>query len=169
MARLNRIWHYNTISFASKFKLYKSLVTSILLYRCETWTPACWLKKGIQAFKTKCMRNFSVSPTWCTVPTTGCGARSLPCWQLSRDGNLHHLGLSHTTTASLKPFFRASWGWRDEGWHWSAEEMLDGQHQRVEIPALARTAHKSLLQKRLEWPNDPIDQGTELNWTVLGN
>ena len=38
MARLNRIWRCSTISFASKFKLYKSLVTSILLYGCETWT-----------------------------------------------------------------------------------------------------------------------------------
>ena len=34
MARLNRIWWCNTISFASKFKLYKSLVISILLYGC---------------------------------------------------------------------------------------------------------------------------------------
>ena len=32
----------------------------------------------------------------------------------------------------------------------SAEKMLDGQHQRVDIPAHARTAHKGLLQKRLE-------------------
>ena len=31
MAILNRIWRYNTISFASTLKLYKSLVTSILL------------------------------------------------------------------------------------------------------------------------------------------
>ena len=31
---------------------------------------------------------------------------------------------------------------------WSAEEMLDGQHQTVDIPALARTAHKGLLQKK---------------------
>ena len=29
IARLNRIWRCSTISFASKFKLYKSLVTSI--------------------------------------------------------------------------------------------------------------------------------------------
>ena len=36
MARLNRIWPCNTISFAGRFKLYKSLVTSILLYGCET-------------------------------------------------------------------------------------------------------------------------------------
>ena len=37
-ARQNRIWRYNTISFASKFKFYKSLVTSILFYGCETRT-----------------------------------------------------------------------------------------------------------------------------------
>ena len=33
---------------------------------------------------------------------------------------------------------------------WSAEETLEGQHQRVDIPAHARTSHKGLLQKRLE-------------------
>ena len=31
MARLNRIWRFSTISFASKFKLYKSLFTYVLL------------------------------------------------------------------------------------------------------------------------------------------
>ena len=56
---------------------------------------------------------------------------------------------------------------------WSAEEMLDGQYQRVDILAYARSAHKSLLLKRLEEdyllnrlpcpPDDPIGQGTEQN------
>ena len=32
MARLNRIWRCDTISFTSKFKLYKTLVISVLLY-----------------------------------------------------------------------------------------------------------------------------------------
>ena len=32
----------------------------------------------------------------------------------------------------------------------SAEKMLDGQHQRVDNPAHARTAYKGLQQKRLE-------------------
>ena len=36
MARLNRIWRCNTISFESKLKLYMSLVTYILLCDCET-------------------------------------------------------------------------------------------------------------------------------------
>ena len=35
MARLNRIWRCNATSFASKFKFYESLVTSILLNGCE--------------------------------------------------------------------------------------------------------------------------------------
>ena len=57
MARLNRIWRNNIISFASKFKLCKSLVTSILLFGCETWTLlADSGKKMIQAFETKCLR-----------------------------------------------------------------------------------------------------------------
>ena len=36
------------------------------------------------------------------------------------------------------------------GWArlWSAEEMLDGQRQRVNIPVHAKTAHKGLLQKK---------------------
>ena len=36
MARLKRIRRSNTIRVASKFKFCKSLVTSILLYGCET-------------------------------------------------------------------------------------------------------------------------------------
>ena len=32
----------------------------------------------------------------------------------------------------------------------TAEEKLDGQRQRVDIPAHARATNKSLLQKRLE-------------------
>ena len=55
MARLNGIWRCNTISFASKFKLYKCLVASILLY-VKHGSCLLTLKKRIQAFETKCMR-----------------------------------------------------------------------------------------------------------------
>ena len=55
MARLNRVWRCNTISFASKFKFYESLVASILLYGCESWTVLADSEKKIQAFETKCM------------------------------------------------------------------------------------------------------------------
>ena len=57
MARLNRIWRRNTISFASKFKLYESLATYILLYVCDTWILfADSKKKRIKVFETKYMR-----------------------------------------------------------------------------------------------------------------
>ena len=54
-ARLNKIWWCNSISFASTLKVCKSLVTSILLYRCETWTLLADSEKRFQAFETKCM------------------------------------------------------------------------------------------------------------------
>ena len=66
MTRLNRILRCNTISFASKFKLCKSLVTSMLFFGCETWTLLADSEeeeeggggrgKRIQAFETKCLR-----------------------------------------------------------------------------------------------------------------
>ena len=56
MARLKGIWRCNTITFASKFKLCESLVTSILLYGCETWTLLPDSEKRTQAFETKCLR-----------------------------------------------------------------------------------------------------------------
>ena len=42
--------------------------------------------------------------------------------------------------------------WHLGGWAttWLAEEMLDGQLQRVDIPAHARTAYNGLLLKRLD-------------------
>ena len=67
------------------------------------------------------------------------------------------------------------------GWAtpWSAEEMVDGQCQRADIPAHCQncaqwppaenTGRESLL-KRLSCPaDDPIGQRTELNWTELNN
>ena len=55
MARLDRLWKSN-INFPVKIKLYKSLVVSILLYGCETWTLLAETEKKIQAFETKSLR-----------------------------------------------------------------------------------------------------------------
>ena len=61
MATLNRIWRCITISFASKLKFYKSLVTSILLCGCETRTLLADSEKRVQAFETD-GEKFSASP-----------------------------------------------------------------------------------------------------------
>ena len=60
MARLNR--RQCTISFASKLQLYKSLVTSILLYGCQTWTLLDDSEKEILAFETQVPEETSPHP-----------------------------------------------------------------------------------------------------------
>lgn len=55
MARLTRIWKSN-ISFNIKYQLFQSLVVSILLYGCETWTMLAETERRIQTFETKCLR-----------------------------------------------------------------------------------------------------------------
>ncbi|PIK33493.1 endonuclease-reverse transcriptase [Apostichopus japonicus] len=55
MTRLNVIWKSN-INFSTKFRLYTSLVVSILLYGCEAWTLLAESERQIQAFETKCLR-----------------------------------------------------------------------------------------------------------------
>ena len=64
------------------------------------------------------------------------------------------------------------WGWATP---WSAEETLNRQHQRVDIPAHDRTANNGLLQKRLKedlcWivPHVPptTQSGKGQKWTEL--
>ncbi|CAM1318001.1 Uncharacterised protein r2_g2624 [Pycnogonum litorale] len=38
LAQLNRMWNSNGISIATKMRLLRSLIVSIALYGCETWT-----------------------------------------------------------------------------------------------------------------------------------
>ena len=146
--------------------------------------PACWLWEKDPGFRAFARGNFNnISPNRSARPTTGCGATSASLWvhrnffwQLSRDGNLRGSGMLNATTASLKPSFRGSWSVATP---WSAEEMLDGQHQRGDILTRARTTYKSLLQKRLEedlcWivprvlPTTESIEGLNWNESVVAN
>ena len=56
MTRLNNIWKSNSISLPTKLKLYKSLVVSILLYGCESWTLTADTERRIEAFENKIYR-----------------------------------------------------------------------------------------------------------------
>ena len=81
----------------------------------------------------------------------------------------------HATTASPKQLFRTPGRMGDTVV--SRGKMLDGQHQKVDISAHTRIAHKGLLQKKTGRgsllnrpscsPDEPIGQGTELNFTAL--
>ena len=50
LTKLKPIWRDNNISLGSKVKLMRSLVISIFLYTCESWTLTAELEKRMQAF-----------------------------------------------------------------------------------------------------------------------
>ena len=52
--RLKLVWNDRRISFSSKRSLVHSLVTSIFLYACESWTLTAQLQKRIQAMEMRC-------------------------------------------------------------------------------------------------------------------
>ena len=56
LAKLRPMWKDNNISLASKVRLLRSLVTSIFLYACETWTLTAELRRRIQSMEMRCYR-----------------------------------------------------------------------------------------------------------------
>ena len=56
LTKLKPIWRDNNISLGSKVKLMRSLVISIFLYACESWTLTAELEKRTQAFEMRCYR-----------------------------------------------------------------------------------------------------------------
>ena len=56
LTKLTPIWRDNNISLGSKVKPMRSLVISIFLYACETWTLTAELEKRTQAFEMRCYR-----------------------------------------------------------------------------------------------------------------
>ena len=130
--------------------------------------------------------NFSVSSTWSTRAAIRWETRPTFLWSTgTSSGNRQEtetctVRACHTPRHPLQNhLLRHLGGWATS---WSAEEMPDGQHQRVDIPADAKTAYNGLPQKRLDeglwWivpyapppppptprPNRSRDW-TELNWT----
>ena len=56
LTKLKPIWRDNNIHLGSKVKLMRSLVISIFLYACESWTMTAELEKRTQAFEMRCYR-----------------------------------------------------------------------------------------------------------------
>ena len=56
LTKLKPIWRDNDIFLGSKVKLMRSLVISIFLYACESWTLTAKLEKRTQAFEMRCYR-----------------------------------------------------------------------------------------------------------------
>ncbi|MEW8548147.1 MAG: hypothetical protein AB2693_31985, partial [Candidatus Thiodiazotropha sp.] len=56
LTKLKPIWRDKNICLGSKVKLIRSLVISIFLYACESWTLNAEQEKRTQAFEMKCYR-----------------------------------------------------------------------------------------------------------------
>ena len=54
LTRLKAVWIDKSISLSSKTRLIRSLVTSIFLYVCESWTLTAELIRRIQAMEMRC-------------------------------------------------------------------------------------------------------------------
>ena len=56
LTKLKPIWRDNSISLGSKVNLVRSLIISIFLYACESWTLTAELEKRSQTFDLRCYR-----------------------------------------------------------------------------------------------------------------
>jgi len=63
LARLESIWKMRSISMKTKIKLLNSMVKSILMYGCESWTITDKIWKKVEAFEMKCYRKL-LGITW---------------------------------------------------------------------------------------------------------
>ena len=56
LTRLKPVWNDRSMSLSSKIRLMRSLVTSIFLYSCESWTLTAELHRRTQAMEMRCYR-----------------------------------------------------------------------------------------------------------------
>ena len=56
LARMDKLWKGQTISFGVKLKLLRSILISVLLNGCESWKYNKEIVKTINAFEFKCYR-----------------------------------------------------------------------------------------------------------------
>ena len=56
LTRLKPVWNDRSIFLRCKIQQMRSLVTSIFLYACESWTLTAELKRRIQAMEIRCYR-----------------------------------------------------------------------------------------------------------------
>ena len=56
LTRLKPVWNDRSISLSSKIRLMRSLVSSIFLYACESWTLTAELQRRIQTMEMRCYR-----------------------------------------------------------------------------------------------------------------
>ena len=174
MANLGRIWKSKSISFPTKLKLYRSLVLSILLYGCESWTLSAELEKRIVAFEMKCYRKLLNIP-WVERKTnnfvqaeiTRCAGPQEPLLAIVRRRKLAWFGhVTRHNTLSKTILQGTVEGGRRKGRprkSWTEDIKVWTQ---AEMPALLEKASDRHRWRRLSStasscpPHDPVGHGT---------
>ena len=110
MAKLNRIWQCNTSAWQASSSSTSLLSPPSSSTAVKHGHCLLILKKRIQAFEIRCTRKLhhisylehKTSDWVCGARSSSSWVRRIPFWLLSRDGNLHGLGMSHAMTAPPK-------------------------------------------------------------------
>ena len=69
LTRLKPVWSDRSISLSSKIRLMRSLVTSIFLYACESWTLTAELQRGINHGNEVLPQDTTLTQTKTMLPT----------------------------------------------------------------------------------------------------
>ena len=56
LSKLKVVWNDKSISLQSKIRLLRTIVISVFLYACESWTLDAYLEQRIAAFEMRCLR-----------------------------------------------------------------------------------------------------------------
>ena len=173
LTRLKPVWNDSSISLSSKIRLMRSLVTSIFLYACESWTLTAELQRRIQA------KGNEVLPQDTThLIQRPCYQRGSPCqdpagnWTTRRPPDYW----KETQTAvvwSCFLFIRSGQNHLAEHSErgkktWQTEEEMGRQHQGMDRPGVWQVPVGSGEQGKMEKTGCKIICGVSTTLAVKG-
>ena len=155
LTRLKPVWIDKSISLSSKIRLTRSLVTSIFLYVCQSWTLTAELLRRIQAMEMRCYRkmmrisyNYHVtSEEVCAkiqqaiIPHEGL----LPIVNRRKLRWYGHVSRSSGLAKTI-PQGSVKWGEKTS----QTEEEVGRQHQGMDRPGVRQVPEGSGEQRKME-------------------
>ena len=144
LTRLKPVCDDRSISFSSKIRLMRSLVTSIFLCACESWMLTAELQRGIQAMEMRCYRKILC------ISYKDCYQRRSPCQdpvgnRTTRRPPDHRKEMQTAVVWSCLPFIRSGQNhlarrsergvrqgrqrkrWENNIWEWTGLELAKSQ------------------------------------------
>ena len=171
LTRLKPVWNDWSISLSSKIRLIRSLVTSIFLHACESWTLTAELQRRIQAMEMRSTARYYASHTKTMLPTR----KSVPRSSRQSDHTKTYWPKEPQTAVvwSCLPFIRS--GQNHLARHSErgkktrqTEEEVGRQQQGMSRPGVRQVPEGSGEQGRMEETGCEIICGTPTTLAVKG-